>query len=250
MERTSRWLIISIIIVGLGILACIGKVGYDYISKQNKVKQTETATSSDVSEGTGEYGTSTQESYMEDPYFKIKRETGLSGLEEGTVLEVAGYELEMLSMEYIQEYGDWRLPYGNSGSIGQKMDEPCVVFHMKVTASEEFLPYVYKEGISQYPVQNAHLLFFNEDQELIGGYEVYGTGGDGYVDGPAETGPYVVDLNYGETKEFEIAFKDEDHLFRQDKPFYIVLNPSISGVAASGAVEGDIWKGFLRYVEN
>ena len=61
---------------------------------------------------------------------------------------------------------------------------------------------------------------------------------------------HVITYQEGETKEFEIAFKDEDHLFRQDKPFYIVLNPSISGVAASGAVEGDIWKGFLRYVEN
>ena len=70
------------------------------------------------------------------------------------------------------------------------------------------------------------------------------------MDGAAETGPYVVDLYYGETKEFEIAFKDEDHLFQQNEPFYIVLDPNISGVAASGSVEGDIKKGFLRYVEN
>lgn len=250
MERTSRWLIISIIIVGLGILACIGKIGYDYISRQNKIKKTETATSSDVSEGTGEYGTSTQESYMEDPYFKIKREMGISGLEEGNTLEVAGYELEMLSMDYVQEYGDWRLPYGVTGSVGQKMDEPCIVFRMKVTAAEEFEPYVYKEEISQYPVQNTLLFFLNAEQEPIGGCEVYATGGDGYVDGAAETGPYVVDLYYGETKEFEIAFKDEDHLFQQNEPFYIVLDPNISGVAASGSVEGDIKKGFLRYVEN
>lgn len=262
MERTSRWLIVSIIIVGIGILLFAGKLGYEYISKQSP-KTTGAASSSEASgkdglENTVAEGTDEKSVYTEDPYYKIKRASGFSDLEEGNTLVVGGYELELLNIEYTKTCGDWMLNDGMTADwIGQVdenhnilSDEQYIVLHIRVTAKEECSPYVSKEEVSQYPVGNFRMWFYDTDQNLDSGYEIYAAGGDAYADGDPATAPWVVDLNYGETKEFEVVFVDSDLRFCQKEPFYMVLAPNISGMVPSSDIKGDIWKGFIRYVEN
>lgn len=178
MERTSRWLIASIIIVGIGIIFFAGKLGYDYGLKQ--AHKADTAVSSEASsvpvsseafsENMSEEATdgkSQTSDYAEDPYRKIKQRIGCTTLVEGSVVEMGGFELELLDVEYMQEHGDW---IGSEDLVelfiqqaDENMnilsDEQYIVLHMRATVKEE-KTYNYEVGVNRLPVQNFRVFFF------------------------------------------------------------------------------------------
>lgn len=267
MERTSRWLIVSIIIAGIGIIFFAGKLGYDYGLKQarkagaavfseasSEMVSSETS-SENMSEGLADENSQTSD-YTEDPYRKIKKRIGCTTLVEGNVLEMGGFELELLDVEYTQEHGDW---IGSEGLVelfiqqaDENMnilsDEQYIVLHMRATAKEE-KTYNYEAGVNRLPVQNFRVFFCDMEQESVAGYEVFGAGGDVYENKDAAN-MFVLDLDYEETKEFTVVFVDTDSVLRTNEELYMIFTPNISGGGIVSGSEADVWKGLIQHVEN
>lgn len=258
MERTSRWLIASIIIVGIGILFFAGKLGYDYISKQ--AHKAGTAVSSEASSGNmsedATDGNSQTSDYAEDPYHKIKQRIGCTTLVEGSVLEIGGFKLELLDVEYTQEHGDWigseelveLFIQQADANMNILSDEQYIVLHMRATAKEEET-YNYEAGVNRLPVQNFRVFFCDMEQESVAGYEVFGAGGDVYENKDAAN-MFVLDLDYEETKEFTVVFVDTDNVLRTKEELYMIFTPNISGGGIVSGSEADVWKGLIQHVEN
>lgn len=248
MKHTERWLTISVIVIALTILLLIIQMLGNYSDEVNRVNTTR----EDVNTATGDSESSFP--IEEGPYREICKDLSISEIVEmPESLYCGGYKLEITGVDITRENKGWILDkellegkadFTENGDI--QSEEQYIVIHMKLTAYEEYLPYVEEGKTSELYLNTMNLFLFTEEQEEIEGFfEPVGLSKSNGLD---DKSTYRMELKYGVPQEIDMIFIDSANVLGTEENPIIVLKVNPSGIEYGSAP--DLRKGMVLDVPN
>lgn len=251
MKHTERWLIVSIVIIGLMIILLGVRMFQNYSAQVSRVNATTENTESDVISESADSVSATEE----QPYGKICNTLSISEIVEMTEpLYCGGYKLEVTGVDITRENMGWLLAdefiEGLVGDLAENGDilseEQYIAIHIRLTACEEYLPYVEEGVTNEISLNTMRLELFTEEQELTSSCEEMV--GVSESDGMGAKDLYQVNFEYGESKELDIIFVDSAKVLTTEEKSIAVLKFNPSGM--DYGVASDLRKGMVLDVPN
>lgn len=234
MKHTERWLVVSIIIIGLTVILLGIRLLRDY---SGQVRRANTTTENmNTATNTGSTDSASLSVTEEQPYGKIiQRLGGIELVEMPEPIYTGGYKLEVTGVDITRKNEGWLLDDGvipycveNWAENGDILsEEQYVVVHIKLTAYEEYYPYVQEGMISEICVGNMRFHTYTEQQEAIDGWsEAVGLSES---DGTDYKSLYMLNLEFGETRELDVIFLDSEKILLTEENPILVLTYNPSG---------------------
>lgn len=254
MKHTERWLTISLIVVGLTILLLGVQLFRNYSAEVSRANTTTEPVSTDTTSEETNSTEMTEEPTEESPDQELCRVLNISeAVEMSEPLYCAGYKLEVTGVDVTRENGGWIMSEGllegladlaENGDI--LSEEQYIVVHFRLTPYEEYLPYVEAGKVTETTLNTLRLNLLTEEMEWANlCNEPVGLSES---DGTDVKSTYLVQLEYGVPREFDLIFIDTPKALATEENLTAVLTFNPSGIEYGGS--SDVRKGVVLDVSD